>query len=109
MAKNGKHETTKQVLKVNRDFYKKHGFYPNMAWIAKKIGKTRERVRQVFMNYRGERLKNDDQRFFVVRGSHEIQIHPKMMKEIEKIELDHGLSFREALKSWSYNKYKKKK
>ena len=100
-------QTVRDILRVNKSFYKEHGFYPSLAWIGKEVGKTRERVRQIFSNYRDERLKrNEDRNFDTVHFTGEIQLHPIMMNEINIILSENDISFREALKSWSYNKYK---
>jgi hypothetical protein len=88
----------KDILREDKKFFNLHGFYPRHAWLARKVGCTRERVRQIFSNYRDQR--NDVVLFSEQKGV-VVQLHPVIMEQVKKIEVCYDISFKDALKSWS--------
>ena len=100
--KKGQRKGTKtdrdKVTIFNAEFHKKHGFYPDVRIIAKKLRFPKIKVTEIMSAYDCKGL--EDPEVFTMQ---KIRLHESFLNEIKAYSKKEGLTINEAFKSWTYN------
>lgn len=85
-------------MEAREEFKRRNGFYPSHSWVSRKMDLSRERVAQLI----GRRKTEKKDEGFCEGSVTGVDLEESVFNEVQAIADDEGLSFREALKAWSW-------